>query len=68
MRRKRNKEPMEIKLKNQIISYKENTQFNWMTCKLSQEEHIDRVGVKTKGIINTIKVVMAKSGEETGKS
>ena len=58
-RRKRNNEPIEITLRNKIITNKENTQFLGMTLdsRLNWEEHVDRVRAKAKIALNTIKVV-----------
>ena len=57
--RKRNEEPLKSTLENQIISYKESTQFLGITLdsRLNREKHIDRVKAKA---LNTIKVVAGK--------
>ena len=62
--RKRNKEPMEIILRNQIIPCKQSTQFLGMTLdsRLNLDEHIDRV--KAERALKTIKVV---AGKKKGK-
>ena len=60
--RKRNKEPMKITLRNQIIPYQKRTQFLGMTLdiRLNWEEHIDRVRIKAKRPINITKVITGK--------
>ena len=47
-RRKRNEEPLEIKLRNEIIPFKESTQFQGMTLdsRLHWEEHINNLKAK----------------------
>ena len=69
-RRKRNKEPIEIKLRNKIIPTKESTQFFGMTLdsRLNWEKHINKLRAKANRALNTIKVVAEKNGEEIGKS
>ena len=48
--RKRNKEPIEIMLRNKIIPSKESTQFLGITLVsgLNWEEHINKLSVKAK--------------------
>ena len=48
--RKRNEEPIEIVLRNKILTSKENTQFLGMTLdsRLNWEEHINELRAKTK--------------------
>ena len=50
--KKINEEPIEITPRNQIIPYKESTQFPGMTLdsRLNWEKHIDKVRTKTKSI------------------
>ena len=49
-RRKRNEEPLEIKLRNETITFKESTQFLGMTLdsRLNWEEHINNQKAKAK--------------------
>ena len=56
-------ESIEIRLRTQIIFYKECTQFLRVTLdsRLNWEEHIDRVTAKANRDINTIKVVTGKN-------
>ena len=65
--KKKNEEP--IKIRSQIIPYKESTQFLGMTLNntLYWEEHIDEVRAKAKKARNFIKKVTTKSGEEIKK-
>ena len=60
--RKRNKEPIEIKLRNQMIPCKESNQFLGMTVdsRLNGEEHTNTVRAKAKRAFNTIRVVAGK--------
>ena len=48
---------------NQIIPYKESTQFLGMTLdsRLNWEEHINKLRPKAKRALNTIKVVAGKN-------
>ena len=64
-RRKRNEEQIEIMLRNKIIPSKEGTQFLGMTLdnRLNWEENINKLRVKGKRVLNTIKVV---SGNKLG--
>ena len=59
-RRKRNKDPMEIKLRNQFIPYKVSTLFLVITLdtRLNWEEHINKVKA-----LNTTKVIAEKKWE-----
>ena len=68
-RKKKNEEPIEITLRNQIISHKESTQFLRMILKsrLNQEKHIDRGRAKAKRGLILSKLQWAKSGENTEK-
>ena len=61
-KRKRNEEPLEIMLRNEIITSKENTQLLGMTLdsRLNWEEHINKLRAKAKTVLNTIKVVAGK--------
>ena len=61
-RKKREEEPMEILLGNQIIPYRESTQFLGMTLdsRLSWGEHIDKTRAKAKRALNIIKIVAGK--------
>ena len=65
--RKRNEEPLEIKLRNETIPFKESTQFLGMTLhsRLNWEEHINNL--KAKRALNTMKAIAGKSGVVTGK-
>ena len=58
----KNKEPIEIMLKNQIILSKESTQFQGiiLDSRLNWEEHINKLRAKAKRVVNTIKVVAEK--------
>ena len=60
--RKRNEEPIEIKLRNQILPSKESTQFLGMKrdSRLNCEEHINEVRAKAKRALYIIKVVAEK--------
>ena len=57
--RKRNEEPLEIMLRNEIIPSKESTQFLGITLdsRLNWEDHIKKLRAKAKRALNTIKVV-----------
>ena len=61
-RRKRNEEPLEIRLRNENIPFKESTQFLGMTLdsRLNWEEHINNLKAKAKRALNTMKVVAGK--------
>ena len=61
-RRKENKEPIKITLRNKIILSKESTQFLGMTLdnRLNCDVHINKLRAKAKGAFNTIKVVAGK--------
>ena len=67
--KKTNDKPMEITLRNQIVPYKESSQFLGMTLdgRLNWEEHINWVRVKAERSINTIKVVAGKKWGKTKK-
>ena len=67
--RKRNEEPMEIMLRNNIIPSKVSTQFLGMTLDsmLYWEEHINKLRAKAKRALNNIKVVAGRN-EEIRKS
>ena len=68
-RRKRNEEPLEIKLRNETIPSKESNQFLGMTQdnRLNCEEHINKLRANAKSALNTIKVVGERNGEEIRK-
>ena len=53
-RKKRNEEPLEIKLRNETIPFKESTQFLGMTLdsRLNWEEHINNLKAKAKRALN----------------
>ena len=59
-RRKRNEDPIEIMLRNEIIPSKERPYFLGMTLDsiLNWEKHINKLRVKTKRALNTINVVI----------
>ena len=65
-RRKRNEEPIEIMLRNEIISFIESTYFLGITLdsRLKWEEHINKLRAKAKRALNTIKVAVERNGEE----
>ena len=67
--RKRNEEPLDIKLRNEAIPFKESTQFLGMTLdsRLNWEEHINNLKAKAKRALNTMKAIAGKNGEEIGK-
>ena len=59
--RKRNEEPTEIMLRNEIISSKESTHLGMtLGSRLNWEEHINKLIAKAKRALNTIKVVAGK--------
>ena len=57
IRIKRNEDPLEITIRNQIIPCKEHTQFQEMTLdnRMNWKEHIDRVRAKAKRTLSNIK-------------
>ena len=59
---KRNEEPLEIKLRNEIIPSKEITQVLGMTLdsRLNYKERINILRAKAKRPLNTIRVVSGK--------
>ena len=53
-RRKRNEEPLEIKLRNETIPFKESTEFLGMTLdsRLNWKEHVAGLRTKAKRYLN----------------
>ena len=65
--KKRNEEPLEIRLRNENIPFKESTQFLGMTLyrRLNWKEHINNLKAKAKRALNTMKVVAGKKGRRS---